>query len=69
MIFNDMDTNTLISQTALEYIQHHPILKHTKLVAFGQSLGGAVAINLVAKHEEQFNGIIIENTFLSIVSQ
>lgn len=54
------------AQTALEYIQHHPILKHTKLVAFGQSLGGAVAINLVAKHEEQFNGIIIENTFLSI---
>ncbi|KAI9318216.1 Alpha/Beta hydrolase protein [Dichotomocladium elegans] len=54
------------AQTALDYIQHHPILRHTKLVAYGQGLGGAVAVNLVAKNEDKFEGLIIENTFLSV---
>lgn len=54
-------------QTALEYITHHPILRHTKLIAFGQSLGGAVALNLVSKNEDKFAALIIENTFLSMV--
>ncbi|CAO3649695.1 unnamed protein product [Cunninghamella echinulata] len=54
------------AQTALEYILKHPILRHTKLVAFGQSLGGAVALNLVSKNEDKFEALIIENTFLSM---
>ncbi|KAI7875955.1 alpha/beta-hydrolase [Lichtheimia hyalospora FSU 10163] len=54
------------AQTALEYIQRHPILKHTRLVAYGQSLGGAVATYLVSKYEDKFFALIIENTFLSI---
>ncbi|ORX50598.1 alpha/beta-hydrolase [Hesseltinella vesiculosa] len=56
----------LDAQATLDYVLHHPILRHTKLVAFGQSLGGAVAIDLVAKQEEVFSALIIENTFLSM---
>ncbi|KAF0493542.1 alpha/beta-hydrolase [Gigaspora margarita] len=37
-----------------------------KLIIYGQSLGGAVAIDLVSKNEEQVDALIIENTFLSV---
>ncbi|KAJ1644224.1 bem46 protein, variant [Coemansia erecta] len=52
--------------TALEFIRSHPLTANTKLVAFGQSLGGAVAIDIVAANEPEFVGVILENTFLSI---
>ncbi|ORX52059.1 alpha/beta-hydrolase [Hesseltinella vesiculosa] len=54
------------SQTLLDYVKEHPILKHTKLVAYGQSIGGAVSIDLVSRNEDAFSGLIVENTFLSI---
>ena len=70
------------SQTALEYIRAHPDLRRTKIVIYGQSLGGAVSIRLLAnnlektvdsskseKQNEQdgrITGVILENTFLSI---
>lgn len=54
-------------QTILDYIKQHELLKYTRLVAYGQSIGGAVAIDLVSRNEDQFSGIIVENTFLSIV--
>ncbi|KAJ1878814.1 bem46 protein, variant, partial [Coemansia sp. RSA 486] len=52
--------------TALEFIRSHPLTANTKLVAFGQSIGGAVAIDIVAANEPEFVGLILENTFLSI---
>ncbi|CAO3579642.1 unnamed protein product [Absidia cylindrospora] len=54
------------AQTALDYILHHPILRHTRLVCMGQSLGGALALSLVSKNEDKFAALIIENTFLSM---
>ncbi|KAI7869794.1 Alpha/Beta hydrolase protein [Spinellus fusiger] len=54
------------AETALDYILHHPVLRHTRLVAYGQSLGGAVAINLVSKNEDKFVALVVENTFLSV---
>ncbi|CAO3606902.1 unnamed protein product [Cunninghamella echinulata] len=54
------------SQTFLDYVKEHPILKDTKLIAYGQSIGGAVAIDLVSRNENSFSGLMIENTFLSI---
>ncbi|CAO3625764.1 unnamed protein product [Cunninghamella blakesleeana] len=54
------------AQTVVDYIKNHPILSHTQLVAYGQSLGGAVAIYIVSKNEDDFDGLIIENTFLSV---
>lgn len=56
------------AQTVLRYLADHPIIGKSKLVLYGRSLGGAVAIytaslplanGLVA-------GIALENTFLSI---
>ncbi|KAI8990216.1 Alpha/Beta hydrolase protein [Pilobolus umbonatus] len=54
------------AQTMLEYVREHPILKNTPLIAYGQSIGGAVAIDLVSRNENSFSGLIIENTFLSL---
>ncbi|KAJ0407275.1 hypothetical protein P43SY_008050 [Pythium insidiosum] len=39
-----------------------------KLVVFGRSLGGAVALHLAHKAGDQIAGVILENTFLSISS-
>ncbi|KAI8093525.1 Alpha/Beta hydrolase protein [Halteromyces radiatus] len=54
------------SQTLLDFVKEHPILKNTKFVAYGQSIGGAVAIDLVSRNEDAFSGLMVENTFLSI---
>ncbi|KAJ5677250.1 Protein bem46 [Penicillium maclennaniae] len=56
------------AQTGLDYMRQRPELSDTKFVIYGQSLGGAVAINLVATNQEQgdISGLILENTFLSI---
>ncbi|CAI2176276.1 8797_t:CDS:10, partial [Funneliformis geosporum] len=56
----------LDAQAALQYIKQDEILRHTKLIVYGQSLGGAVAINLVARNERCVNILILENTFLNI---
>ncbi|KAJ1970915.1 bem46 protein, variant [Dimargaris xerosporica] len=52
--------------TALHFIRDHPLLAKSKVVVYGQSIGGAVALDLVAREEGQVAGIIVENTFLSL---
>lgn len=56
------------SQTALDYIRQRGELKRNKIVVYGQSLGGAVAIQLVAKNQDAGDvaGLILENTFTSM---
>ncbi|CAG8845549.1 25382_t:CDS:2, partial [Racocetra persica] len=54
------------AQAALNYIKKNEVFKDTKLIIYGQSLGGAVAIDLVSRYEEQIDALIIENTFLSV---
>ncbi|KAJ5752551.1 hypothetical protein N7520_009468 [Penicillium odoratum] len=56
------------AQTGLDYLRQRPETRDTKLVIYGQSLGGSVAINLVATNQDQGDiaGLILENTFLSI---
>ncbi|QIX00036.1 hypothetical protein AMS68_005553 [Peltaster fructicola] len=56
------------SQTGLDYLRSRKDLADTKLVVYGQSIGGAVAIDLVSKNQEagDIAGLILENTFLSI---
>ncbi|KAI5196957.1 hypothetical protein AUEXF2481DRAFT_39627 [Aureobasidium subglaciale EXF-2481] len=56
------------SQTGLDYIRSRDDLKKTKIVIYGQSLGGAVGIDLAVKNKDKRDiaGIILENTFLSI---
>lgn len=50
-------------------LKKHPELSEGKkrsFVAYGQSIGGAVAIDLVSRNRALFHGLIVENTFLSI---
>lgn len=56
------------AQTALDYIRERADLRNTKLLIYGQSLGGAVAIRLVTENQKEggIAGLILENTFTSI---
>lgn len=56
------------AQTALDYVRKRDELRETKIVIYGQSLGGAVAIKLVADNQQEGDiaGVILENTFTSI---
>lgn len=54
------------SQTCLDFVNTHPILQHTRIIVFGQSIGGAVAIDLVARNADKVKALMLENTFLSI---
>lgn len=62
------DGLTIDGQTALDYVRNHDELKKTKLVVYGQSLGGAVTVKLVQanQHVGDIAGVILENTFTSI---
>lgn len=62
------------SQTVLDYITSHPTLgpsntnsSGSKIILYGQSLGGAVAIDLAMRNPQCISALIIENSFLSIV--
>jgi abhydrolase domain-containing protein 13 len=59
---------TLDGQTALDYLRQRAETRDHRIVIFGQSLGGAVAIKTVAKnqHVGDIDGLILENTFLSM---
>ena len=56
------------AQTGLDWIRSTPATKDTNIIIYGQSLGGAVALDLVAKNQGKGDivGLILENTFLSI---
>lgn len=56
------------AQCALDFIRTRADLRDTKLLIYGQSLGGAVAIRLVAENQDagDIAGVILENTFTSI---
>ncbi|KAL7418130.1 alpha/beta-hydrolase [Mrakia frigida] len=56
------------AQTALDFITNHAVLGQTPIIFYGQSLGGAVAINLAADNKNVPAALILENTFLSIPS-
>lgn len=56
------------AQTGLDYIRQRHELRGTRIVLYGQSLGGAVAIGLAARNQRQGDvaGIVLENTFTSM---
>jgi fermentation-respiration switch protein FrsA (DUF1100 family) len=56
------------AQTGLDYIRERHELRGTRIVLYGQSLGGAVAIALAARNQKQGDiaGIVLENTFTSM---
>lgn len=56
------------AQTALDYLTNRHETRNNQIVVYGQSLGGAVSIQLVAKNQAsgKISGLILENTFLSM---
>ncbi|KAH9476116.1 Protein bem46 [Psilocybe cubensis] len=56
------------AQTALDYLTSNPVLKQTAIVLYGQSIGGAVAIDLASRNPDKICALILENTFTSLPS-
>ncbi|KAJ8608037.1 hypothetical protein MRB53_039872 [Persea americana] len=56
------------AQAGLDYIRKSEELMGSKIVVYGQSIGGAVAIQLVARNQDagDIRALILENTFTSI---
>ena len=56
------------AQAGLDYIRQNKRTQGGKIIVYGQSLGGAVGIQLVAKNQEagDIAGLILENTFTSM---
>lgn len=52
----------------LEYIRGRSDLRNKGIVVYGQSIGGAVGVQLVAREQDKgdIKGLVLENTFLSI---
>jgi len=48
------------AQTALDYVKKHPLLKDTKVVIYGQSIGGCVSIALAGASGGQVSSQIRE---------
>lgn len=56
------------AQTAIDYLRDRAETRDHSYIVYGQSLGGAVGIRLVAKNQGagDISGLILENTFLSM---
>ncbi|KAF0700393.1 Aste57867_9098 [Aphanomyces stellatus] len=56
----------LDAEGAVDFMHTRSDIDATKLIAFGRSIGGAVAIYLAETRRDKIAAIIVENTFLSI---
>ncbi|KAH9059319.1 Alpha/Beta hydrolase protein [Lactarius vividus] len=54
------------AQTVLDYVRAHPILSKTRIILYGQSIGGAVSIDLAYRNPDAITALIVENTFMSL---
>lgn len=56
------------AQTGLDYLRQREETRDSKIVVYGQSLGGAVAVWLVARGQGggDVKGVVLENTFTSV---
>ncbi len=56
----------LDAQAALDYVVNHDKLKGGKIILYGQSIGGAVAIATAMRNQGKVDALILENTFTSL---
>mmetsp|Transcript_1443 Transcript_1443/g.3714 ORF Transcript_1443/g.3714 Transcript_1443/m.3714 type:complete len:306 (+) Transcript_1443:276-1193(+) len=54
------------SQAALDWVLQRDDIDTSKIVLFGRSLGGAVAVHLAAANTDKIAAVIIENSFTTI---
>ncbi|KAL8904312.1 MAG: hypothetical protein Q9207_003352 [Kuettlingeria erythrocarpa] len=64
----DEDGINIDAQTAIDYIRQQEETRHDKIIIYGESIGGACAIRLVANNQEagDIAGLILINTFTSM---
>ncbi|KAL8641547.1 MAG: hypothetical protein Q9228_001667 [Teloschistes exilis] len=64
----DEDGINIDTQTALDYIRNQDETRNDKIIVYGESIGGACAIRLVANSQDAGDvlGLILINTFTSI---
>jgi len=64
----DQDGLMVDAQTGYDYLRSRAETRDHDIIVYGQSLGGAVSIQLVSKNQNdpKLVGLILENTFLSI---
>ncbi|XP_028847836.1 protein ABHD13 [Denticeps clupeoides] len=56
----------LDAEAVLDFVMTRPEVDKTKVVLFGRSLGGAVAVRLASANPHRVAALMVENTFLSI---
>jgi fermentation-respiration switch protein FrsA (DUF1100 family) len=56
----------LDSEAAINHLLDRADIDTSKLIPFGQSIGGAVTIHLAHKYNERLYAFIVENTFTSL---
>jgi len=54
------------AKAALDYLLADNELSQKPIILYGQSLGGAVAIDLASRNPSKINALIVENTFTSL---
>ena len=54
------------SEAVIKYALSCPVIDHSKIFLFGKALGGAVAISCMQKNQNNIQGLIVENSFISI---
>eukprot|EP00470_Lotharella_oceanica_P004353 CAMPEP_0170175230 /NCGR_PEP_ID=MMETSP0040_2-20121228/8346_1 /TAXON_ID=641309 /ORGANISM="Lotharella oceanica, Strain CCMP622" /LENGTH=289 /DNA_ID=CAMNT_0010417145 /DNA_START=82 /DNA_END=951 /DNA_ORIENTATION=+ len=54
------------ADAALKFLNTFDNIDPERVIVFGRSLGGAVAVNLTSRHPDKICGLILENTFTSI---
>ncbi|WFD34499.1 bem46 protein, variant [Malassezia cuniculi] len=52
------------SQAMLDWVRGDSVLGKTKIFLYGQSIGGAVTIDLAARRSSHIAGMIVENTYV-----
>uniref|UniRef100_A0A7R9W232 Serine aminopeptidase S33 domain-containing protein n=1 Tax=Chlamydomonas euryale TaxID=1486919 RepID=A0A7R9W232_9CHLO len=56
----------LDAEAGLQHLLTRTDVDTSRVFVFGRSLGGAVAMHLVSKHQSQVCGLILENTFTCV---
>ncbi|TFK23981.1 BEM46 family protein [Coprinopsis marcescibilis] len=56
------------AQTALDFLLTTPVFSKSPIILYGQSIGGAVSIDLASRNPTKISALILENTFTSLPS-
>ena len=54
------------AESSIDYLLSRSDVNKDKIIAFGQSIGGAVVIDLALKYNDKLFAFIVENTFTSL---